>query len=323
MLRNLSAFVLILYFILVANPSTSTAAQETTTKAQASSESNERERSPQLATVNQWDVGVAVGYGQQENIILGQSDMNIYLVPTISYYGKHWFFDNATLGYSLTEQHRYAVSVVTEVNPYSAQFYDFHPVNILLLDTPASASMQDENLSFDGKTDVLPDPNWPSSAPPNITFTKPDWNLDLGIQHNWFMSPNTSLVSQIFTDITQVHHGVRANITWSYSYRLNTKFYATDNWFINFQLGLHYLDQQTTQYFYGVDERFTSHTDSFFNTQSAVNKSVSVHLKKPLTDNMSALLYWKTKFIDSHIQASPRVDDNQANTYFVGLHYEF
>lgn len=297
----------------------------------------ESSKQPQLASVSQWNFGLALGFGKQQNIILGQSDLNIYLVPTVSYYGQKWFFDNGTLGYSFIEKPKYALSVVTEINPFSAQYYDYHPLNVFLFDSSVSNDFSDAEASQD-YSDIVNDvdagvalPSQPLDSrddeqqkiETNLELTKPQWSIDLGLQHNWFISNRYSIISKIFTDISNVHNGKRADINFSYRYQLRGDNTFLANWQFNFQFGLSMLSRQTTQYFYGIDERHI-HLQSYqYRTDSAINKTVRMSLRKPITNKLNMILYWKKEFLDDTIAHSPRVTSAESNTYFMGLLYAF
>ena len=48
----------------------------------------------------QWRFAVAAGAGHRSNPLVGGHNFPLWVIPDLSYYGKHWFFDNGTLGYN-------------------------------------------------------------------------------------------------------------------------------------------------------------------------------------------------------------------------------
>lgn len=296
----------------------------------------EQNQQPELAAVSQWNFGLALGFGQKQNIILGQSDLNIYLVPTISYYGDKWFFDNGSLGYSFIEKPKYALSLISEINPFSAQYYDYHPLNVFLFDSSVSNDFSDAEASqyypdtvLDSGAELPSQPDDQNTVEglerveTNLELSKPDWSIDVGLQHNWFISNRFSVVSKIFTDVSNVHNGKRADINLSYRYQVRGDNTFLANWQFNVQFGLSLLSRQTTQYFYGIDERHVHLRSYHYLTDAAINKTIRMNLRKPISNNLNVLLYWKTEFLDDTISNSPRVTNDQSNTYFMGLLYAF
>ena len=53
--------------------------------------------------IGQWQLSVAFGMGVRSSPIHGGDSVPLYVVPSISYYDEHFYFDDATLGYSFID----------------------------------------------------------------------------------------------------------------------------------------------------------------------------------------------------------------------------
>ncbi|WP_394493989.1 MipA/OmpV family protein [Shewanella sp. ENK2] len=72
--------------------------------------------------VGEWDISVAVGYGNKTNPIANYDDIPLYAIPSIAYYGESWFFDNFNFGYTLTEQETFTINLATSYSDERAFF---------------------------------------------------------------------------------------------------------------------------------------------------------------------------------------------------------
>ena len=83
-------------------------------------------------------VGVSVGAGVITNPLYGADNIPLVVIPQVAYYGQNWFFDNGRLGYSFLQSKQHNVSFVSEINPESRFFIDWHPQNIFPFKTTRS-----------------------------------------------------------------------------------------------------------------------------------------------------------------------------------------
>lgn len=281
-----------------------------------------------LSTIGEWQFSLALGYGKKQSAISGQDDFSLYLVPNLSYYGQNLFFDNGTFGFTMLDKPKYALSVISELNPNIAQYYGYHPNNIFVLnatgdandDLNTSASVEEPRnegeVEFD---DMLAGP----SQIQDITLLKPDWSIDVGLQHNWFLSSKVDITSQLFTDLSGIHDGKRASLQWAFRQPLDGKTALSANWLFTLQLGLDWLDATTTNYYYGIDSRHTRYRNHYYQPGSALNGSVKLSLTKQLNNDISVVMLWKTQILDTTLAYSPYVDNKEPQTYFLGMMYAF
>lgn len=288
---------------------------------------------PPLVAVGQWQISAALGYGQRSNVLLGEDDFDIYLIPSIKYYGESFFFENGTLGFTLNENANQAWSVVAELNPYVAQFYDSHLDNFFAIDNLNGNSLAEVptlGTSSDFTEDLSEGPLQPADGPEReyiqqITLNKPDWSVDLGIQHNWFFDNGTSLISQLFTDVSSEHQGHRFEWLFSGSFSTDSsqERRVIGQWHGMWQLGVSIMDDKSSQYYFGIDERHTDIKDIYYQTDWAFNPLASITLFYPLNENMRLVGFAKYQHLDDTIYQSPKVNEHGISTFYFGVAYDF
>ena len=283
----------------------------------------------ELVDINQWQLGVAIGIGRRTSVVHGQEDLPLYLIPTVKYYGEQIFFDNGTLSFTLLEDANTATSLVTELNPLAAQFYDYHPENMLFdnaISSDVSVPEQDfemvdsDSPDPDSGDQAEPDPDTPAPSVDSVALKRPRWSLDLGLQHNWFINQQQMLVSQIFTDASNLHNGYRIELLWSYSQRLPA---VSPGLKAQLKLGGQLLDKETSQYYYGIDERHTSDTELRYRAKASFNSSVSLTLTQSIGADFKLITFYKQQHLDTRLYSSPKISSKQIETLFLGVHYDF
>lgn len=76
-------------------------------------------------TVGQWEFSVGIGLGGRTNPIVGNDDIPIFLMPTISYYGKRFFWQTDTIGYTLFESEHTQFNIIGTIGYDQTYFNDW------------------------------------------------------------------------------------------------------------------------------------------------------------------------------------------------------
>ena len=282
--------------------------------------------------VGEWQFAIGLGLGQKTSVVYDQDDRNLYIIPSIKYYGERVFFDNGTLGYTFFENRHHAFSAVVELNPLVAQFKQYHPDNIFnptaVSDSLTSPSVEQADEFGDASGEVAGPVEdnasdggnayqGPSPTLADVPLESLDWSVDAGLQHNWFISDNLTLITELYTDISSVHSGsrMRSKINWALP--------KTFGWQPLFSAGLHYIDDKSSQYYFGIDARDTDNDSVYFSVKNALNTEISVTAIRPLSNDWSVLLFYRYEWLDSALAASPLITDDAIKTYFIGLTYAF
>ena len=275
--------------------------------------------------VGDWSLGINVGMGKRSAFVLGQDDLNFYVLPDVYYYGEKLFFDNGTLGYTLNEKYDLALSVITELHPYGfyfdqsafgEQFNQLYIVSEKKGDTPLISEeiSNSADLEAEREAPLFSGDNNDAHAESIAELHRPSLSLDAGLQVNWFMDKQ-SVVLKLMSDISGQDIGSRARLTWNKGIKLN-------DFGIKFGLGVDWLDEVTTNYFFAVD---TPQVNSSLENKlsSSVNPFGSVTLHYPLTQHLNFILHAKYLSLDSSITKSSIIDKNYSLTQFIGLNYRF
>lgn len=284
--------------------------------------------------VGNWQVSLSLGIGKRTSTLTGTKDQTLLLIPTFSFYGERVYFDNGSLGYTLLDTNKYSLSAVTEIHPIAGQYFDLHPANLILgteefdnkLDTPSTQGDEDgvrlpPNVTIQ---DVIKRYELNNT---DMVLTKPDWSLDAGFRWNWFIDNNQQFTIEAFTDVTDIHNGNRFEFEWSRT-MLNADVSPESasfdsEWQGQLRLGISYYDKKTTQYFFGIDERHNPNPVFYYDTSHSINPHASVFLTRPAFEDWRLVVFLKTVRLANPIYKSPRTEHRFANTFFIGLTYDF
>ena len=284
------------------------------------------------ADVGAWSIGINAGLGQRSAFITGQDDLDIYLLPDIHYYGEQFFFDNGTLGYTLSEQQDFAFSLIGELNPYGLYFeqsaFGESFNSLYLLNSRSIAGESSEANSEQPNGLVTTDPNslvFGTSEEPSIgdhfsgdvyNLPKPDLSIDLGVQGNWFFSDNQSITVKLVKDVSSKHSGFRAKFNWSMHQRIaQVK--------LNLSLGFDWLSEDASNYYFGISPQSPEFAGRGYKTGSSTNPFVAITGSYPISKKLSLVAHLKYLKLDADIADSPITSESYTLTHFAGIHYKF
>lgn len=281
--------------------------------------------------VGNWSFGLNFGVGQRSTFIVNQDNLNFYVLPDIHYYGERLFFDNGTLGYTLFEKRNYALSAISELNPYGFYFdqsafgesFDrlyvvrVEQSNIQSSDQVASSeefTIDDGN--FDFQAGIGPTENGEQLVDKELLtkIHKPGFSLDAGLQINWFFDTQ-QVTLKLVTDISSQHGGSRARLQWTKSNKFG-------DFGMLWGLGLDWLDKTTSSYYFAVN---TSNPDLNLTKRlsNTTNPFVSLTTSYPMTRKLFLVAHLKYLMLDNKISDSPIVREDHSLTQFVGINYKF
>ena len=184
----------------------------------------------QCIEMNNWDLGIAIGWGQKSNPLRDFDDIPLFFIPTVAYYGEHWFFDNGNLGYTLAEQESFTINLVTSYSLDRAYFYQWDPSNIFL-----NRGTQVEAKAINSMAlSTEPEPEFNSLETRNFTL--------LGGAEA-FIYTRLGIIRLAYThDMFNVHQGSEAQIKWTYGWDY-------DRFIFEFALGVEGKSQEVVDYY--------------------------------------------------------------------------
>lgn len=282
-----------------------------------------------------WELGLALGYGERSNPLISGESIDINTVVDFSWYGEKFFFDNGDLGYLLTEQRNYSFSLVGTFNN-ERNFYNYLTGRTFGLDsfsqrlglssTTSIAASQPSDIGTAAGTDANPDARFVTSIGlPKDTSTEyvnrntelPDRHFALngGIEF-LYISRWGDVQAQILSDVSGTHDGREAWLSWSYPW------YTHSNEF-TLTFGAEWKSSKLVGYYYGVreDESFPGRPQ--YTGGSGTNGFIRFAARHAFSRNWHLVGMVEREFLSSAISSSPIVDDEQVDTFFAGLFYQF
>lgn len=258
----------------------------------------------QCIEMNNWDLGIAIGWGQKSNPLRDFDDIPLFFIPTVAYYGEHWFFDNGNLGYTLAEQESFTINLVTSYSLDRAYFYQWDPSNIFL-----NRGTQVEAKAINSMyLSTEPEPEFNSLETRNFTL--------LGGAEA-FIYTRLGIIRLAYThDMFNVHQGSEAQIKWAYGWDY-------DRFIFEFALVFDWKSQDVVDYYYSVRPSENAYWSERYQAKSGWDKGAEMTARYILTDNWDLLLAVRYTLIADEIAASPLLDQDYSSTYFIGAAYRF
>lgn len=253
-----------------------------------------------------WDLGIAFGYGQRTNPLEDYDDIPIYVLPTIAYYGERWFFDNGAIGYTLTEQERFTVNLITGFSSDRAFFYRWDPSNIFL--AGSSQSMQ--------QTPLVISPTGPYGDSQDIG--------DLESRHFTYLGGIEAYVYNRFGtwrlallhDLLNVHQGTEGQIKWNYHW-------GHKELSVDFAVFFDWKSQEVVNYYYGVRPSESAYWHEHYRTENGWNRGLELTARYSLTPAWELLMTARYTQLADTIAQSPLLDEDDSYAYLIGAAYRF
>ncbi|MGO2293776.1 MipA/OmpV family protein [Pseudoalteromonas sp.] len=164
--------------------------------------------SAEQITIGQWYIGLSAGIGVMTNPLQSGDNLPLIVVPEIAYYGEQFFFDNGRVGYSLIQTEKHIVNLVSEFNPETRFFVDWHPSNIFALQSSSSLALQSSS-----SLNVEADPSPVKNIPNLNDLNKRRWALDMGLSYH-YIHKNHVFSVQSLADVSGVYNGTRTGLQW-------------------------------------------------------------------------------------------------------------
>ncbi len=261
-------------------------------------------------TTAQWQVSLAAGAGFRSNPLYGGHNFPLWLMPDVSYYGEHWFFDNATLGYSWQLSPDLQLSLVSRLNDEQGYFRRRSPVNLFETQFISSAGVAGPVQKVAMKQEL-------SIAQAD----KRPLALDGGLQLNWFL-PGLQLKLNWWHDISQQYDGQHLRLAASTGWQSRI-----GQW----QLGaaLAWKDQHLMNTYYGLN---TQEGDGLeYRALASWQPELSLQWQYPLTARWQLLSLWRYRWLNTDVALptspgriqSPLLQESVAQSWFIGFSYRF
>ena len=241
--------------------------------------------------IDVWNVSLALGVGEAENPVVDSPDFELNLIPSISYYGEHFFIENLAMGYSLIETESFIFDVTSRVNLDGVYFY-----------------RQNANLlSTLGINPLFFSRREPVALERDISYM-----AGFSGTYSW---QNFELSGRFYNDISNIHNGEESEVSLYYTNTIGL-------WFFSFENIIQNKSQSLANYYYKLTEQEgMGFVEPYDIGTSTTNYSLSFSARRPVTEKWNLLVNYKKTWLDRKIYESPIIKSKTTAFYFVGIEY--
>ncbi len=243
----------------------------------------------------EWQFALSLGYGQVESIIGNVDDYDLYLLPSISYYGENFFLDNTTIGYTLYENSNLYIDLVGRLNDDGIFFKldDFGVFTAIGIQPP----LRDPRIQ-------------PEDIERDISYLA-------GLAVNYSIG-DFDIRSGYYQDVTDVHNGYEVDLSISYGLMI------TDKWSLGVRGSAIHKSKKLLNYYYGTrPEEALLPAFSYQPNSSGTNYALSLDSEYKINSSWSWRLNYRKTFLAHEITDSEIISTNEQDTYFLGIKYRF
>nr|WP_283711188.1 MipA/OmpV family protein [Pseudoalteromonas prydzensis] len=250
--------------------------------------------------MDQWHLSLNLGLGVMSNPLKGGDDLPLVVIPEVAYYGEQFFFDNGRLGYSLSQDTPHIFNLVSEFNPETRFFVDWHPSNIFALTSANSLSTSNNELQ---------------SQQPRLDIEQLDkrkWALDAGMSYHYVYQQHVFSV-QALADVSGVYEGWRSALQWQMHNNIGELV-------IKPSMGIWYKSAALNTYFYGVSAKESA--NGAIEVGSSWQPYAKIDARWPLND-ANSLRFHLAYYDYSALDDSPLFEQTYSMTAFIGFDHIF
>lgn len=243
-----------------------------------------RTASADCVAVGHWNFSVSLGAGVRTNPLARRSDIPLFVIPHVSYYGTRFFLDNLDLGFALVERPTYSLNLFASPG-YDRVFFSLHdPQNVFGSLSGSSTNTDSPPAARSIDFTYLAGLEWIG------TYRALDVQLDL------------------LHEITGHNDGteIRAALGLPLWQSTNT---------INANVGFTWKSAAIVNYYYGVP--------GLYRTGSALNPFLKFSFERPLSPRWKLKAFAHGERLADSIAASPIVTQRYVATVFAGATYTF
>ncbi len=276
-----------------------------------------------------WEFGISVGYGARANPLVNSSDVPLYLVFNIAWFGDWVFFDNGDLGLNFYERDKLSLNLITHLNNERSVFEWFNKgVRIFGVPTAGTSFVEHEgegrsqvaNVGSFAALDNLPEElvlqDLDLDTSTTITIPNRKVAIDAGLEV-LYTADWGELQMQFLSDISFRHKGFEIWGSYTYPWQYGRLLLTPS-------VGFVWKSSRLLNYYYGVryDEALSAGMPAY-QASSGTNAFVRLAAVYNLSNHWGIVGVVEYESLSASIQDSPFVDKKSIQTYFIGLTYQF
>ena len=239
--------------------------------------------------VGDLEVSLSVGVGTRTNPVVGRSDIPLFVVPHISYYGKRFFLESLEPGVTLYESDANTFNLIATPG-FDRVFFSRHDLQNVVVPFAAVAPP-----SFGPAAE---EQTFPVGQRHTTYLAGPEWLF----RHRNFIGQVSALY-----EVTGRHHGYELRAAVS-APLVQTKQSLAIN------AGLTWKSAATVDYYYGVPD--------LYRPDGALNPFVKLSYALPLSARWTLTAFVHYEYLDDTIVDSPIVSDREVVTAFAGFQFK-
>lgn len=238
-----------------------------------------------------WRIAAALGYGIRSNPLIQSEDIPIVVDLDIAWFGKRFFFDNGDVGWTVTDNDWFTLSLMGRFN--SDRVF-FGKTNTRLISIGTSSSNQ---------------------ADVEITVPDRDYAIEAGAElladGNWGRLQLTA-----FTDVSSTHGGNELGAIYSYGVR-------RQRWYLEPSIGFSFKSQKLNDYYWGVRPEEANEALPVYELDAGMNVELRIAGSYQLSRNWTLAVVAEYERLNDEMTSSPIVSDSHVTGFFAGFGYRF
>jgi MipA family protein len=255
--------------------------------------------------VGQWQIGVSVGLGVRTNPLLGEQNIPLVVIPSISYYGKRIFLDNLDLGVTLLQTGRHSVALLATPG-YDRAFFVHSDLQNFFIPVGAASGGSAGPATGPNVGVFMP---YAVQAPVGFELRSRKRQVTYLAGAEWqFGGDRIETQLSALHEVTGRHRGNEVRGAVAYALLRNTHRLTAAT-------GLTWKSAELVNYYYGDSLLYLA--------GAAFNPFAKLSYTRPLGEHWSLQGLVHVERLDDAIANSPFVDERTVATVFFGAHYRF
>ncbi|SMF01025.1 outer membrane protein [Alteromonadaceae bacterium Bs31] len=282
---------------------------------------------PGCIAVGEWDVTIGLGLGLRSNPLEDGDDIPLFILPEVRYYGKRFFLDTYTGGFTFLDSGSHMLNGVVTIGFDQIYFKSYSIGNIAIESGPFSAKSE-SNFDIDAYVaDAVSEshsPDAPLSDSDNsdalveleLEQLRPRKTAGLaGLEYGYY-NRHWDVSLQLLQDFTNVHKGqeVRAGVS---------RFVDIKKENIELAGGFSWQSAGLLRHYYGIEDSEVEDTQLVYTPEAGFSPFVRVDWRRKIIANWSWQATVHYRWLSSEIRNSPLVGENSVLTFYMGGVYHF
>lgn len=240
--------------------------------------------------VGDLQLSLSFGAGTRTNPVVGRDNIPLYVIPSVSYYGKRFFLESLEPGVTLYESDAHTFNLIATPG-FDRVFFSRHDLQNVVV--PFAADVPSFGVTAEPQQQTL------TVGQRHTTYLAgPEWLF----RHRDFIGQVSALY-----EVTGRHKGyeVRAAVSAPLVQSKQSLVAST---------GVTFKSAATVDYYYGVPD--------LYRPDAALSPFVKLSYSLPLSERWTLTAFVHYEYLDDTIVDSPIVNDREVVTAFAGFNFK-